>query len=297
MDAPTRRLLIAVQFCFGVFPLLGKVAMTDGFAPTAVLAWRLLAGASVLLLVALRMHGRRAIPAPKDLAAILGLSLLGITLNQWLFLEGLHRSTSVNAGLIMTFIPVATLLVAMLVGQERPTGRHLAGIGLSVAGVIWLFLGREASLGGDTATGDALMLANCFSYSVYLVLAKPVLRRQPQIVVIAWMFVFGAAIAPWFALDVAWMPAGATTIQWWALAGVLLLPTVLAYVGNIVVLSRTEASTTAVYVMMQPFIAATLGITLLGERPEPAILPTAVLVIAGLWLVTTGGRAGSRRSH
>ena len=42
MDAATRRLLIVVQFCFGVFPAVGKIAMQPGaFSPTAVLVWRL----------------------------------------------------------------------------------------------------------------------------------------------------------------------------------------------------------------------------------------------------------------
>lgn len=296
MDHPTRRLLLAVQVCFGVFPMLGKLAMSEGgFAPRALLVWRLSLGALVLMTVAVVRHGRSALPGPRDLAVLFGLSVLGVTVNQLLFLEGLQRSTAVNAGLLMTVIPVATLGFAALFGRERLTRPRVAGIALAVAGVAWLFLHRGAALGAeDTLLGDLLMTGNAVSYSAYLVLAKPALTRMPQFVVLAWVFVFGALTVPWFARDVSWVPAGATSVQWAALAGVVLFPTILSYLGNIIVLSRVAASTTAAYVALQPFVAALLGVIVLGERPEPALAVTAVCVLSGLWLVGVSARRAAR---
>lgn len=293
LDAATRNLLLFVQLCFGVFPWLGKTAM-GAFEPRAVLVWRLAAGSAVLLLVAGRRHGPRAIPAGKDLAKILVLSLLGISANQLLFLEGLSRSTSINAGLLICVIPVATCGAAVALGQERLTGRRALGIACGVGGVAWLFVGRGADLGGDTTFGDLLMVANAVCYSLYLVLAKPLLRRLPQDVVLGWMFVFGLALVPWLSLDVDWAPEAAGRAHWLALAGVVLFPTVLAYLGNIVVLSRTTASNTALFVLLQPLIAAVLGVTLLGESLEPGLAVTAAGVVSGLWLVSTEGRAARR---
>jgi drug/metabolite transporter (DMT)-like permease len=293
MDAATRRLLILTQFCFGVFPLLGKLAM-ESFTPRAVLVWRLLIGSGVLMLIAVLRHGRRALPAGPDLLRLFGLSVLGVIVNQMLFLEGLHRSTTVNAGLIMTIIPVATMALAAAFGMERLTRRRVAGLSLSVVGVAILFGRDVVSSGGGTGLGDLLMTLNCISYSLYLVLAKPVLARVPQLVVVAWIFAFGALTVPWFVTDVAWVPELATNRQWLALAGVLLFPTVLAYLLNTIVLARTHASTTAAYIMLQPFIAAGLGVLVLGERPGLAIYLTAVCVLTGLWLVSVPKRRAQR---
>ena len=278
-----------MQVFYGLFPWLGKVSM-EAFAPRAVLVWRLAAGAIVLGTAAWIRHGRQVLPSFRDLRALYGLSLLGITFNQFLFLEGLSRSTAVNAGLLMCVIPVATCAAALGFGQERPTTRRLVGISVAVSGVAWLFLRRGAGLGGDTALGDLLMTLNAVSYSFYLVSAKPVLRRLPRLVVAAWIFVGGLLTAPWFSLDVEWVPAAAESRHWIALAGVLVFPTVLAYLFNVLVLSRTTASNTAVYVMLQPLLGATLGITLLGERPEPSLLVTAACVVVGLWLVSVPAR-------
>ncbi|MFT7465553.1 MAG: drug/metabolite transporter (DMT)-like permease, partial [Pseudohongiellaceae bacterium] len=99
---------------------------------------------------------------------------------------------------------------------------------------------------------------------------------------------------PWFALDVDWIPRDASAQQWWALGGVLLFPTVLAYIGNIIVLARTTATNTAAYVLLQPVIASGLAITVLGERPEPALLFTGLGVGVGLWLVSMPARPRTR---
>ncbi len=289
MDAATRRMLIAVQFCFGVFPIVGKIAL-GGFQPRAILVWRLAVGSLVLLAIAAVRHGRAVLPSGKDLLQLFGLSVLGVILNQLLFLEGLQRTTAVNAGLLITVIPVATMAIAVLLGREALTRRRSIGMTLSVAGVAALFLHRGADVGGERLRGDIYITINAISYSFYLVLAKPVLLRLPQLVVVAWLFLFGLFLVPWFARDVAWVPDGATQAQWLALGGVLLFPTVLAYLLNTIVLSRTHASTTAAYVMLQPFISAGLGIVMLGERPGPEVAFTAVCVLAGLWLVSVGPR-------
>jgi len=294
LDAPTRLLLIAVQLCFGVFPMLGKVAM-ETFPPRAVLVWRLLVGFCAIGLLAWRRHGRKVLPPLSDLPALFGLSLLGITLNQLMFLEGLSRSTAVNAGLLMCLIPVVTCAVVVIAGQERLTRRRAVGIACAVSGVAWLFVQRGASVGQETFAGDLLMTFNGISYALYLVLAKPLLKRLPQVVVLAWVFFFGLLTAPWFALDVDWIPSAAGPQHWWALVGVLVFPTVLAYVGNIIVLARTTASNTAAYVLLQPVIAGGLGIAVLGERPEPALLLTALGVGVGLWLVTMPARRRAAR--
>jgi drug/metabolite transporter (DMT)-like permease len=246
-------------------------------------------GSTVLMGLAIARHRRAALPPAGELARLFGLALLGVIVNQFLFLEGLSRTTSLNAGLLITVIPIATTAIAVLLGRERATSRRMAGIGLAVLGVASLFLmrlGRRSDSGGSTALGDAFIVVNAISYSFYLVLAKGVLSRLPQLVVVAWLFVFGALVMPWIALDVPWAPPAAHAPQWWALVGILLFPTLLAYLLNTIVLARTHASTTAAYVMLQPFVAMLLGLTLLHEELHWSEVVTGAFVLAGLWLVS-----------
>ena len=90
--------LVAVQLCFGLLPLFGKWAF-ESFDPRAVGAWRIGGGAVILGGLAFLLYGKRALPARRDLLRLQACALLGVACNQVLYLEGLQRSTSVNAGL------------------------------------------------------------------------------------------------------------------------------------------------------------------------------------------------------
>ena len=70
-------------------------------------------------------------------------ALLGVVLNQVLFLEGLSRSTAVNAGLLMPLIPVYTFLVAWIARQERFSALRGLGILIAFSGTTYLLLQKE----------------------------------------------------------------------------------------------------------------------------------------------------------
>jgi len=92
--------LLLVQLLFGLFPVSGALAFEPGgFSPFGVAAWRIAVGGLVLGGLALLLFRRRALPARRDLPALLVAALLGIVANQGLYLSGLERSTPANAGL------------------------------------------------------------------------------------------------------------------------------------------------------------------------------------------------------
>ena len=51
------------------------------------------------------------------------LALVGVVLNQVLFLLGVARTTAVHANILITMIPVFTLAVALVLGRERISAR------------------------------------------------------------------------------------------------------------------------------------------------------------------------------
>jgi drug/metabolite transporter (DMT)-like permease len=276
--------LVFVQLFFGLFPLFGKLAMTD-FAPLAVAAWRILFGAVALLAIALALHGTRALPRPADLARLQVCALLGVVINMVLFLEGLERSTAVNAGLLVATIPVFTFSIAVGVGQERFDLARGTGIALAFAGVALLFLQRGPDFTSETLLGNGMMVVNAFCYSIFLVVSRPLLARYPPLVVIAWVFVLSTWSVPIFARGSEFLPADVSLKGWLSLGYVLIFPTVLAYLLNTFALSKVSASTTAVFIFLQPLIAGTSGVLVLGEKLLPITMLSAATILAGVWLV------------
>jgi drug/metabolite transporter (DMT)-like permease len=276
--------LLFVQLFFGLFPLFGKLAMA-GFAPMSVAAWRVLVGSAALALAALLVHGRAALVPLGDLLRLQVLAWLGVVLNMVLFLEGLQRSTAVNAGLLVATIPIFTFATAIALRQERFELQRAAGILLAFAGVGLLFLQRGPDFTHDMLVGNALMVLNALCYSVFLVLSRPLLGRHPPLVVIAWVFVLSLWCVPLFLRGDVLVPEGASRGAWISLGFVLIFPTFLAYLLNTYALSKVSASTTAVFIFLQPIIAGTSGVLVLGEKLQPGTLVSAVTILAGVWLV------------
>lgn len=276
--------LLVVQVMFGLFPLFGTWSMRE-FSPWALACWRVGAGALAISALALALHGRDFWPARADLPRLALCGLLGVAANQALFLVGLQRSSATHAGLVMCWIPVFTFLVALLLRQERLEPRRALGLGLALVSAAGWYLWEEPIAVGRHALGNVLMMANTLCYAFYLVLSRPLVRRLPALVVLAWVYLASALLLPLALPFVELVPAGLSTRAWISLVYVLAFPTFLAYLLNLYALARVRASTTAVYVYVQPLIAATSGALLLGERPTPALVVSAAGIFVGIWLV------------
>jgi drug/metabolite transporter (DMT)-like permease len=298
--------LWGVQLCFGLFPVFGKWALVPGaFSPLSIASWRIVFAAASLGILAATRHGRRALPSRKDLGLLALGSLLGISLNQVLYLEGLSRSTATNAGLMVCLIPVFTFAIAAIAGQEAFRAQRAVGLGVALVGASMLFWAESSDLVRAHGFGNFLMALNTLSYAGYLVLSRPLLRRHPPLVVIAWVFVFALPIVPFLSwadmlghadgiaksLGAVWFPPGASGAAWRSLAFILVFPTMLAYLLNVFALARLRASTAAVYVYLQSLITAAAGALLLGERPTAGTAAAAACIFFGIWLVSRPARA------
>jgi drug/metabolite transporter (DMT)-like permease len=242
------------------------------------------AGGAAVFYAILRARGAVALPERKDVPRLVACALLGIVLNQYLFLNGLARTTAINASVLGCTIPVFTLLVATLTRIERPTARRFGGIALALAGTLVLVGVDRFDVSEARFLGNVLVVANSLSYGTFLVIVRPLSARYPAMALISWLF---AASVPFTALLGA--PAWASFAPAITVKDVLLLsylvavPTVGAYALNQLAIQRAESSLVAAYVYLQPLIAAVGARFLLGETPSPRTGAAALLIFAGLW--------------
>jgi drug/metabolite transporter (DMT)-like permease len=278
--------LAAAQVAFGLFPIFGRIVyQPGGLSPFGVLSWRLAGGALAIGSLAALAYGRRAIPARADLLRAFVGALLGVGINQGLFLVGLARSTPMNAGLVMAMIPVFTFVLAAAVGQERFSPSRAAGLAIALAGMMPLLFGGGIGRLGAHGLGNLLMAANALSYSGYLVVTKPLTERYPPLVVIAWAYVFSLVCLPFAAAGQKLLPDPGFAAAWWSLAYIVVFPTVVAYLLTMFALTRLRASTTAFYVFFQPLVTGIASWMVFGEEPSGYMLVAAAALLCGVWLV------------
>jgi drug/metabolite transporter (DMT)-like permease len=278
--------LVAVQVFFGLFPIFGALAfLPGGFSPLGVGSWRILGGSTILGILAFIAYGRQALLRRQDLPRFMICGLLGVALNQGLFLEGLARSTPMNAGLVMTLIPVFTFAIAVLVKQERFSPSRGLGVVIAMAGATLLLVGQGGGLVRGYGFGNLLMALNGLSYATYLVISKNLVSRYRSLVVIAWVYVFALPYLPYFVAGETLFAESNNTTAWLALFYIILFPTTLAYLLNMFALARVRATTTAVYIYAQPLIAGLASWLIFDERLSRNMAIAGVCLFVGLWLV------------
>ena len=280
--------LVAVQVIFGTWPIFGKVALR-ALPSTGLVAIRA-AGAAAAFLLITRALGRLVVPRRGDLARLALYSLLGVVLNQFMYVKGLALSTVVNATLLSTSIPVFTLLVSASLGYERLTARSALGTALAAAGVALLVDPFRADFSGQTTLGNILLVANTVAYGAYIAVSQDVFRRLGALNAMTWVFVFGGlACLPFGGYYLAQTDAGAVGREvWLTVVYIVLVPTVGAYYLNAWALGRVAPSTVAAYIYLQPLVGFALAPIFLGagERPGPRHGFAAALIFAGVGVVT-----------
>lgn len=271
--------LLTVQVLFGMFPVVAKLAIAE-LGAGGVSIWRIVGAAAFFQ--AVRLGRGLPGPPPREWPTFFGLAILGIASNQLLFLYGLARTSATHAGLLVATIPVFTVFTAILSGRESMHPRRIAGIVVALAGAAVLITGRDAS-GTASLVGDLMVLANAAVYSVYLVLSRDLLARWPPLVAAASFFAFAIPVVLPFTGP---PPLEASPGGWAALAFCVLGPTITTYFLNLVALRRVPSSVVAIFIYVQPFVAALLAWAWLGERIDGRTVLAGLVSFVGILLAT-----------
>ncbi|MGQ0723196.1 MAG: DMT family transporter [Candidatus Eiseniibacteriota bacterium] len=283
--------LVLVQVSFAVHYVAAKVLL-ESIDPAAWSALRVLSAAAILLAV----HATRPVAiSGGDLARLAVYSLFGVVINQVCFIEGLARTTASHSALINTTIPVATLGFAVLLGKEKLRRAQASGIVLALAGVLTLLRLDDLDVDAAWFAGDLLTLLNAASFSLFLVLSRDTIRRVGSLPATAGILCFGSlGVACWGGPAAARVDfAGLPGTAWLIAAFIVLFPTVLAYFLNYWALARVDSSEVALFIYLQPVLAAGLSVIWLGEQVGTRLVVSSALVFLGVLFATRD--LGTRR--
>lgn len=267
---------VAYKYLMGMIPARG------------LLAARFIA-ITVILLVVLELRGRLRRGNSREMwlrLAPAGLLVMG--LQQISFVSGLDLTAAGEGSLVFSTAPIFTALIAAAIGQERLTADNWVGIVAAMGGTALVILGGAgaAHVPATRVLGDLLMLASSIGYATFMVLAKPLGERYGALKVVAFGYLFGLPVVVPFGgremLGADWGALG--LLGWLALAWLVLLAGAFGFVAWYWRIAHTSSSLVAVYQYVVPVVAMGTAALLLAERPSPAQLAGAALVLGGLYL-------------
>jgi drug/metabolite transporter (DMT)-like permease len=265
-------------------------ALRDAFDPVSLNFWRWLLATAMLAPFALPgLRGKW--PLVRAHAGILLLlSLTGVAVFHSMVYLGLRTTTTVNAVLLNSSIPVFILACSWILERERATARQLAGMLVSLAGILVILSRGEAAnlLHLDLHAGDAWILLAMPVWGIYSVLLK---RRPAALGGLEFLFVISAAGVAMLALPAAAialvapppMPGPA------ALAGVFYVAigaSVLAYICWNRGVAIVGANTAGFTLHLLPAFGTVLAILFLGESFAAFHAAGIAVILAGVVLAT-----------
>jgi drug/metabolite transporter (DMT)-like permease len=276
---------LIVQLAFAAGAVEGKLALGPpseggaGIDPVALAAARMVGGAIAFQALARGARSLRPV-ARTDHLRIAGLALLGVVLNQTLFLVGLRTTSAFAASILGATIPIFAAAFAIALGMDTPRVRTGAGIVLAVVGVLCL------TGIGSIDRGAVAIALNCLVYALYIVLSKPLIERLGTSTFVAWLFSWGALLmAP---VGGPLLVRGAlhwSGLAWFYVVFFVAVPTIVAYLLNAWAIGRATPTVVTVYVYLQPVFAALLQFVQLGEGIGTRALGATALIVAGVAVV------------
>ncbi len=282
--------LLAVGAIWGLTPALGKVALSAGMRPLGVAATSALVAAVILVGVA-AARGTAPRTGRRHLLHYAAGGVTGLTLAHLFAFTAL---THAPVGLLALVVPLSGLLSVVLfalAGVERATRRGVAGTVLGMAGVALAMAPGAVLPDPAMLPWAAVMLLTpvCYAasnlFSVRLAVAgTPPLAQAAGTVAVA---ALSATLLAWPMGHLGLPPSYGIAAVLVAQGSVTALAYLL-YFRLLVHAGGVFASQTA-YVITLAGLA--WGFLLFGEVPGPLTIPAALLVFAGVALVTLGKRA------
>ncbi len=251
------------------------------FTPEQIVAWRLILAALVLLLFLLYQKKRLPLSI-KDWAKFCLFACLGNLVPYWLITNGQQTVTSGMAGLLMTIMPLVTMVLAhwYIVG-ERLNRNRIIGFLMGIMGVVFVLW---PSLVSDTNSwfGAAIILLAACSYAVNTILIRLHSNHDISVVSCGVMIcaaVMGAILWPqmW---EVEWLQVSTESLL--SLIWLGLIPTGVASVIYFALLKQAGPHFVSNNNYIIPVIAYLSGALILGEPVFWSDFAALAVILAGI---------------
>jgi drug/metabolite transporter (DMT)-like permease len=185
-------------------------------------------------------------------------------------------------------------LFSSFAGHERVPAGRWAGFALSVAG-IYVLVGRSATWSSTTFAGDVLVFCGMLCWSIYSVVAQPLLQRHSPLVVTGYSMAIGATcyflIAIPTLLGTEWALISLTS--WILMTLSSLLALAFAYMIWYTGVQRIGSSRTAIYSNLTPIVAIAVAAIWLGEPIAAPQIIGAITILGGVFLTRLAANHGS----
>ncbi|WP_340199559.1 DMT family transporter [Ascidiimonas sp. W6] len=246
-------------------------------------------GAFLLFLI-ISFWGPREKIAKKDWLRLILCAIFGMVINMLFFFKGLSLSTPINSAVIITISPIILLILSAIWIKERITFIKIIGVLVGLAGALTLVLfGAEIREDApNIPLGNMLFLVNATSYSIYLIMVRPLTTKYHTFTLMKWLFLIAVVINFPITIgefsEVNWKELPFEAI--WKMTFVVVGTTFLTYLLNLFALKELPATTIGTFIYLQPLLTIIFAAFLGADALNSVKIVAAILVFTGVYMVT-----------
>ena len=276
----------AAGVIYGINHTIAKGLMPQVIEPYGFILLRVIGACAafwVLSLLGPKERVRR-----KDWGRLLLCAFFGMALNMTAFFKGLSLSTPINSSVVITLVPVILLVLGRVFLKEVIVLRKTLGIFIGLSGAIGLILldVPKQLNAPNIPLGNFFFVLNALSYSIYLIIVKPLTTKYHVLTLMRYFFTLAVVINLPLGyrefIQVSWLSLSPMIIA--QLVFVVLGTTVLTYLFNIYALKHLSPSTIGAFIYLQPVVATVVALWVGADQLTPLRCVTALMIFTGVYL-------------
>lgn len=278
--------LFVANVIFGINTPITRTIVPEVLDPFVMTFFRMM-GAAILFWAISPFTKKEKVP-PRDIMLFFFASLFAIVLNQTSFIYGLSKTSPIDASLVVTLLPIVTMLLSAIIIKEPITWLKAVGVLTGASGAIILVLNSNNESSSGSMIGNLIVLGSVTSFALYLTLFKDLISRYSPLTAMKWMFLFAALLTfPMsFNLLTSTDISQFDTSVYLRIGYVVVLATFLTYMLIPIGQKTIRPTTISMYNYLQPVMASILAIIIGLDKFGPDKIISAALVFMGVYIVT-----------
>ena len=278
--------LFVANVIFGINTPITRTIVPEVLDPFVMTFFRMM-GAAILFWAISPFTKKEKVP-PRDIMLFFFASLFAIVLNQTSFIYGLSKTSPIDASLVVTLLPIVTMLLSAIIIKEPITWLKAVGVLTGASGAIILVLNSNNESSSGSMIGNLIVLGSVTSFALYLTLFKDLISRYSPLTTMKWMFLFAALLTfPMsFNLLTSTNISQFDTSVYLRIGYVVILATFLTYMLIPIGQNTIRPTTISMYNYLQPAMASIIAIIIGLHKFGPDKIISAALVFMGVYIVT-----------
>lgn len=277
-------LLSAISY--GTLGIFGKLAYSQGLSTTTLLFFRF--SLTGLFLMAMMLIQKRPFPRGKPLILLILMGAIGFSGQAFAYLSALRYASAGVVAILLSLYPAFVSILTILVLKKKVSKIAILGIVISFMGT---FLIADPSSGGDPL-GFILGVAAALIYSTYIIIGSRLGKYVGPMESTA--IIFSSASLVYLGL---WQMEGApmppSPTAWWVIAGMVIIPTIIASVTFLEGLRRVGPVNASIISTVEPLVTVALAYAIFGERLGLKAIIGAALILGAVLMFTVLQRDAS----